>query len=123
MRKRLLVIATGVALATGLLITQPASASCEQLSGEESNPRGHGNEAVGVYVEDVPADYTLLGQNNHTDRAWVEVQDDGRHAPVAVEAGWEGRQYLYEDVHGAPLPVSQVLFLGFCTDSAGDELP
>lgn len=85
--KRFLVIVGAVGLSLGLL-AQPASAACEGPSGD--GPRGDGNEVIDVYVEAIPVDGEVAGQEVRLDEAWIEVHDDAEELPVAVEVGWKG---------------------------------
>lgn len=84
MRKRTLAIIATTSLAVGLLASSPASARCDGPSnGAGGGPTAHGDEVVGVYVDNLPADVGI-------DRAWVEVQNDGEVAPTPIEIGVQG---------------------------------
>ncbi len=117
MRKRFL-IAVAVAVVGGLLGMQPAYAACD-TGGD--NPRNDGNEVAGVYVEHIPVDGDVGGQEIRTDRAWVEVQDDSEYLPVNVDVGWQGGRTPSAG------PVPGIIGFVVCTDApiegVMDELP
>ncbi len=85
---------------------QPAVAEgCGGGNGDrQGHPSGHGNEIAGVYVDaQVTEDVLgkgLLPVGGTPTGAYAEVQEDGDHTPVNVEAGTahsKGHTYTCSD--------------------------
>ncbi len=119
MRKRLWALAATVGLVVGGGLFLQAAEADTCTAREPSDPRGDGNEVVGVYVDDVPVDVYAAGATVCTDGAWVEVQDNGNEAPN-LQAGWQGK---IEIPKTGPVPHFRTLQLTWTSPNPEDELP
>lgn len=116
-KKRLLAMVAAIGFAATGFAMQPASAACEgnNTTDNRNAPARHGNEVVGIYVNDVPVAVQAGPVYHETTQAWVEVQDDGEETPVATEAGWRGMTD-WRDA-GLPVPIGKTMGLDSCSDN------